>query len=559
MNKLRLGGLSATLIIFASIIGLSGCYKDNFDFDRMREDMIEWEPDIAFPIVYSTLRAEEIISASDSTNIYVYDSDNFITLIYRRQVFSQTVNDFFQFPFNQELNESMSLNAVEITEFTTSGSTATIKNSGLTFGISGPGGSQLDKVVFYTGNMNISFESDFQHSGTLQVSMPELRLNGVPFLQSYPIDYQNGPVSFSVSVPLAGYEMDLNSGNGPNTIPINYTLTLNNGNGAIPTPLNEVQITQGFNQMVIDYAEGDFGNFSLGVDPGTVDLDVVQSEHEGYLYFEDPRMKLRITNGIGAEMLVGIDELYATGDPGQLDVDVSSLIPTGQFTVPAAPAPGQLAVQEFYFDKNNSNIQAVVNDQYDEVYHDLNAQVNPGTGPYTNFAGRTSSLEVVADVELPFYGFSNHFTIIDTLEVPFDEASDFADNIERGLLRINTVSHFPVDGLLKLYFADSNYVVIDSVLTDGSFVIRSGVVEETAPFDGNTFKVISPTNTNNDIELDTARINSLFASRYLLIYADITSTNDAGHNIKLFTEDYIEVRIGLRVKLKAKPSDINDF
>jgi hypothetical protein len=112
---------------------------------------------------------------------------------------------------------------------------------------------------------------------------------------------------------------------------------------------------------------------------------------------------------------------------------------------------------------------------------------------------------------------------------------------------------------LKLYFADTNYTVIDSVLTDGSYIIRSGVVEETAPFDGNTFKVVAPTNTNNDIELDTARINSLFQSRYLLIYADITSTNNAGHNIKLFTDDYIDVRIGLRVKLKAKPSDINDF
>lgn len=559
MNKLSFSGFSALLAFAIIATALTGCYKDNFDFDRMREDMIEWEPDIAFPLVYSILDAEEIISISDSTNIYEYDADNFITLIYRRRVFSQTVNDFFQFPFNQQVNENMSLNAVEITEFTTTGSTATTTSSGLTFGISGPGGSQLDKVVFHSGTMNISFTSNFEHSGTLQVSIPEMRFNGTPFLQSYPINYQGGGVTFSIAIPLAGYEMDLDNGNGPNTIPINYTLTLNQGGGAVPTPANQVQINHSFEQMVMEFADGDFGNFSLVINPGSVDLDVVQSEHEGYLYFEDPRLRFRVTNSIGAEMLVGIDQFYAEGDAGQLNIDLSSLIPTGQFTVPSAPSPGDSATLEYYFTKNNSNIQAVVNDEYAEVHHDLSAEVNPGGGTHYNFASLNSAVEVVADVELPFWGYSDHFTIIDTVEVPFDEASDFADNIERALLRINTVSYFPVDGLLKLYFADTNYTVIDSVLTDGSYIIRSGVVEETAPFDGNTFKVVAPTNTNNDIELDTARINSLFQSRYLLIYADITSTNNAGHNIKLFTDDYIDVRIGLRVKLKAKPSDINDF
>ncbi len=559
MNISKMSGPTA-LVAFA-VIGLlfTGCYKDNFDFDRMREDMIEWEPDIAFPLVYSTLNAEEIIGISDSTNIYVYDADNFITLIYRRRVFSQTVNDFFQFPFNQQVNQNMSLNALEITQFTTNGSVATTANSGITFGISGPGGSQLDKVVFQSGTMNISFTSNFQHSGTLQVSIPEMRLNGTPFLQSYPIDYQGGAVSVSVNIPMAGYEMDLDNGSGPNTVPINYTLTLNQGGGAVPTPSNQVQIDHSFEQMVMAFADGDFGSFPLVINPGQVDLDVVQSEHDGFLYFEDPRLKLRVTNCIGAEMLVGIDELYATGNPGQLNIDISSLIPTGQFTIPAAPSPGDSSTLEYYFTKNNSNIQSVVNDQYDEVYHDLSAQVNPVGGSNYNFAALNSAVEVVADVELPFWGYSNHFTIVDTVEVPFDEASDFADNVERALLRINTVSHFPVDGLLKLYFADSNEVVIDSVLTDGSYIIRSGQVQETSPFDGTTFRVVAPTNTNNDIELDTARINSLFRSRYLLIYADITSTNDAGHNIKLFTEDFIDVRIGLRVKLKAKPSDIDDF
>lgn len=541
------------------MITISGCYKETFDFNDMKEDFITWEPDIAFPIVYSILDAEEIISVSDSTNIYQYDPDNFITLIYRRRIFSRTVNDFFQFPVSQALNQGINLDAGETATFTATGSISKPVGGALTFGLTGPGGSQLDKVTFQSGFMRIAFTSNFEHSGNLEVSMPELRLNGSPFFQTYAIDYQGGVVNVDILIPLDGYEMDLDNGMGPNTIPINYTLNLTQGGGATPTPANQVQINHSFEEMVIGFADGYFGNFTLEVDPADVDLDVVQSEHSGNIYFEDPRFRLRVTNTIGAEVDVTLDQFYATGGPNpDVDIDLSSLIAGNQFTIPGAPAVGDSSVLEYYFTKNNSNIEDIVNNEYAEVHHDVSGEVNPN-GPAYNFAELNSALEVVADVELPFWGYSDHFTIIDTLEVPFNEAEDFADNIERGLLRVNTVSHFPVDGILKLYFADSLYNVIDSVLTDGSYIIRSGVVEETSPFDGNTFRVIAPTQTNNDIELDTARINSLFDSKYLLLAADITSTNDAGHNIKVFLEDYIEIRIGLRVKLKADPTIADDF
>jgi hypothetical protein len=530
---------------------LSGCFKDDFDFDRMKEDMITWEPDIAFPVVYSIMTAQDMISSADSTNIYEYDSDNFITLIYRKRIFSQTVNDFFQLPQFQSFDQPISLTATEIGNFSSNGSVQKTVNSGLTMSLTGPGGSQLDKVLYESGFMNISFSSEFQHSGSLEVSMPEMRLNGVAYVQSFPIVYTGGTVTFSIDIPLAGYEMDLNNGGGANTIPINYELTLNEGNGSTPTTSDLFQVSQSFQNLKMAFADGDFGNFNLLIDPADVDLDVVQSEHDGYLYFEDPRLRLSITNSIGASIAVTLNQFYATGPQGQQNIDLSALIPSNQFTVPAAPSIGNSSSLEYYFTKDNSNIQSIINDQYENLHHELGAVVNPG-GPTYNFAALNSAVEVVADVELPFWGYSNHFTIIDTLEVPFDDVNTLSDNIERALLRINTVSHFPVDGLLKLYFADSSLAVIDSVLTDGSFVIRSGVVNA----DG---KTITATQTNNDIELDTQRINSLFASRFLLIYADITSTDNAGRNIKLYTEDNIEVRIGLRVKLKASPSVIDEF
>ena len=103
MRSFRPGGSTTLLALGMAMLILSGCFKDDFDFDRMKEDMITWEPDIAFPVVYSIMTAQDMISSADSTNIYEYDSDNFITLIYRKRIFSQTVNDFFQLPqFGQQ-------------------------------------------------------------------------------------------------------------------------------------------------------------------------------------------------------------------------------------------------------------------------------------------------------------------------------------------------------------------------------------------------------------------------------------------------------------------------
>ena len=551
MRKYPLGLSAIILFATALIISITGCYKDTFNFDDMREDFITWEPDIAFPIVYSILNAEEMIGLSDTTNIYEFDSDNFITLIYRRRIFSQTVNDFFQLPSNQVNNELVMLTAGEIGTFTGTGQVQTTQNSGLILALTGPGGSQLDKMRFHSGNMNISFTSDFQHSGSLLVEMPEMRLNGAPFSQTYAIDYQVGEVSVSIDIPLTGYEMDLDNGGPANSQPINYTLTLNDGGGTTPTTASQVEINHAFEGMVMAFADGDFGNFPLEIGPGQVDLDVLQSEHGGHLYFEDPKFRFNVRNTIGAEIDVHIDELYADGDLGQTNIDLSALITGNQFTIPPAPAIGDTAILEYLFTQNNSNIKDLVNLQYQEIYHDVSTEVNPNEPAY-NFATLNSAVEVTADIELPFWGFSDHFTIIDSVEVPFDEAADFADNVEHGLLRINTLSHFPVDGKLTVYFADSLENPIDSILWNDEYIIQSGIVNS----DG---KVIAPVNSNNDVELDRERIDALFASKYLFIKAILTSTDDAGRNIKLYGEDNIEVRIGLRVKLRASPSDLDDI
>ncbi|MCF8256843.1 MAG: hypothetical protein K9J06_04790 [Flavobacteriales bacterium] len=527
----------------AAILSVPACTEDYFDFDRMQDEIFVWNPDLAFPLVFSSLTVEDII-VEDDENQYVTDSDNFITLVKTVTVFSETLNEFLRLTSPQGLGTVVSLNQGEIDQFTGSGQVQKVVSPPYTLSFDNVSGAELQHAVFSSGLMSIHVTSDFQHSGSLLVSMPELRLNGLPFSQSYPISYTGGVFDQTFTADLTGYEMTLNSGGGTHSIPIFYTVLLQNGGGAVPNTGNSVNIDHSFTTLDMAFADGYFGQFDLDVPEGVVQMDLLDN---GALYFEDPRLRLVVTNQIGASMRVNVQHLYGQGDAGLLPFDYSQAMGT-PFIIAAAPSVGDSSVQSFYFTRTNSNIATLVNGQYNDLFHDFDATVNPAGQSY-NFASRNSTVRVTAEAELPFWGKSNHYIFEDTLDNPLAEIGDIKDNIEQGLLRINTLNGFPMDGILKLYLMDSLNNVVDSLLANGEYTIRSGPVNSNG-------RVTSPANTNNDIPIDTARVNTLFGAKYLIVHADLTSTGNAVENIRIYGDDRLQVRIGLQVKLKASPADL---
>lgn len=538
--------ISSVFLVLGALLNISACTEDYFDFDRMQDNIFTWTPDLAIPLVFSSLTVEDII-AEDEQNTYQIDEDNFITLVFTRTVFSETLNEFLRIESPQGLGTIISLNAGEITQFTTSNQVQKTVNPSFALSFNSASDASLDRVILDGGTMTIAVTSDFEHSGSLVVSMPEMRLNSLPFQQSYPINFTGGVFSQTFQVDMTGYEIMLNSGGGIHSIPIVYTLNLQNGGGATPLPTNSVNVNHSFSTLEMAFADGYFGQFDLNVPAGRVAIELLDN---GALYFEDPRLQLNVINQIGASMRVAVQELSGDGEAGLTPFNFSQAM-SSPFTINAAPAPGDSSLQSFLFNRSNSNIATLVNGQFNNLNHDFDATVNPAGNTY-NFAARNSAVKVTADVQLPFWGKSNHYIFEDTLDNPMGELDDIKGNIEHGLLRINTLNGFPMDGILKLYLADSLFNVVDSLLANGEFVIRSG------PVDSNG-KVISPVNTNNDIPIDTARVNTLFGAKYLFVHADLTSEGNAVDNIRIYSDDMLQVRIGLQVKLNASPADFDDL
>lgn len=543
--------IGVATVLLTTALSLHSCTQDYFEMDRMQEDFITWEPDLAIPLVKSDVTVEDIIGQADTTNIYEYDEDNFITAIYRRRVFSQTINDLFPVPASLPLIDTKQLTATEVADFIANGQVSS--NFSNTHSLAFLGNdAELEHIRFFVGStLRINVMGDIDHGGTLVVTFPELRLNGVPLTRTVPLTAQSGSTSGSVTVDVTGYEATLNT-NGSNSVPVQYQLTLLNGGGVPPTTVNQLSITNEFQDGRLSYADGYFGQFNLAVPPNDVNVDLFEGgENEGTIYFEDPRLRIRINNSFGVPFQGQINSLIASGEPGVTPVNFNTVVPGGVFNIPASVSIGDTVSQEYLFDQDNSNIKPIVNDNYDSFVYDMGASGNDA-GQTFNFATLNSVLEVIADVELPFHGRSDHFTVKDTIDSPLTEVENLKDNIQEALLRISTLNGLPADAIIKLYMADSLYNVTDSVLANGEFVARSGPIDS----DG---RVITPMNTNNDIPLDSTRVETLFGAKYLIYHADITSTDDAVPNIRIYGDDQLDVRIGLRAKLKASPTDLDEL
>ncbi|MFT5279475.1 MAG: hypothetical protein ACI9P8_001112 [Bacteroidia bacterium] len=525
--------------------------------ENLKDDPFTWSPDLAFPLVFSTLNAADIITNVDTTNIYMVDDDNFVTLIYRNVVFSKTINDLFKIPNAIPFLDSRSLSGTEVSDFNNNGSVSAPFNGDHGFDLDTTAATaQLEFVEFYDGStMEVALLGDFLAEGSVTVSYPELTLSGVPLSHTFNFDNTTGQgISQSASKDIAGYRLVL-SAPTPNNLEMNYQFNLTTGS---VDASNSIQAISVLNNARIGLTVGDFGQINLEIAPDVVDIDILDNQQEGNLNFIDPRLKVTMKNSFGMSMQGTINQLRAIGDGAQfIDVDYTSV--TGSpFIIDGGTNPGDTNTVEWYFTGtqnvtpgSNSNIDLVMNANYQDLVYDLDASTNPAGGsPNPNWATANSALEVTADIELPFWGTASNFTIRDTIDFPIGDADEFRDNIIEALLRVNTLNGFPVDGALILHFTDSLYNITASVLNNGELLVRSGTIDANG-------RVVSQTNENNDIILDTQKINAVFGAKYIILDAIMNSTNGGQTAIRLYDDYELQVNLGFQVKLSASPSDLD--
>ena len=535
--------LTGLFIIAVLILIIPACMKDNFEFDKLTKTT--WNPNIAVPLVYSSLTIEDMLAKQDNAGLIVVGSDKFCTLVYNGNLFSLIASDLITIPEQQPPPYSASLNSGQISAFTFAGTITVPYSQNISFD-SGLNGPKIDSVIFKTGEIALALNSDFKYSGQIKIIIPGAKKSGAVFSKIIPFTYSGSvPVLSNATYDLTGYRFDMtNGGTTFNEFLVNFEVTLS-GAGPPVLATDQMTLTQTLSNLKFDKIFGDIGQMSLSPAVDSVDISVFKNVlGAGSFTLVDPRIKVLISNSYGVPINASLSQ-FEGYTPG-----------AGTYAITGSPNPlpilspdysqiGQILQDSFSLNNTNSNIVSVINNTPKYLIYKIASQTNPAGGvTHSNFVIDTSRFKVDMELELPLWGTAMNFVLSDT--IPFKISETIPDEVESVLIRTFNSNGFPFDVNLQVYFVDSLYTKLDSLVIPNQLILNSAMVNST------TGKVISPTSTIYDGVLSKSRLSNLETSKFLLIKAIANTTNGGSTNVKIYSDYKIDVKMGLQVHVKAK-------
>lgn len=530
------------LAAISVIILFNACIKDNFDFNKLAKT--EWNPNLAVPLVYSSLTVQDILTKNDKSGVIHVDSTNFCTLVYQGNLFSIGASDLVKMPDQDIPPYTASLDLSQI-PILVSNATITIPYSQTINFTPGTNNPKIDSVVFKSGMLDLKLNSDFKYNGKVKIEIPTARKNGKIFSETLSLNYTGTiPVLANLAVDLTGYHFDMTKGGTTyNQFVVNYELTLS-GNGTAPTTSNKVMMSGTFKNLNFDRMFGDLGQLPLSLDKDTVDISVFKNAiGSGLISFVDPRLKMIFYNSYGIPINATIAQLDAY-TPGSVPYQITGFPSPLPLYSPGMNEVGVTKIGSFTLNNSNSNMSTIIKKIPQSIIYKIDSKTNPTGATHNNFILDTSRFKVDMEVQLPLWGTAKDFVLIDTADFKLEQ--NLTEEVESATIRTYNSNGFPMDIAMQVYFADSTYKKLDSLIIPYQLILKSAIVNP------GTGKVVSPTEKIYDITLTQDRVRKLKTAKYLLIKANATTTSGGNTNVKIYANYKIDVKLGVQAKIRKK-------
>lgn len=558
--------ISITLLIilfFATI----GCKKKEISLDNVKTPTLE--PSFALPLLYASLNLGDVEKKFDVNNFLYNDNTNLFELVYRDRVFELSANDVVQIP-TQNYSTSYSMpntNQVALTGGGAGYTTTYTHQTSINFNV--PNGAQLDSVIIQTGTIDIDISSDFMHSATIELTIPSLIKNGNQLQQTLVVNYTGTtPITNSTSIDLSGYTVDLtNSGTTTNSFDIiavfNITSTGNPISGS-----EQIELNIGLDVNTFESIWGYLGQVTNIINQDTSYVSLFKDLAGGQVHFEDPKLNLIIANTTGVDVQAQFSAVFAPDN--STNVNLGGVGLNSLPLISRATNPGDTTITYHTIDNNNTSptLSNLLDEGPGEIVYSSSATSNP-SGVTNNFVLGDALVWCDAEVVLPIYGWARNFTLSDTSDLDIantlniDSTSNLTvEDVKQLTLRLIIDNGLPIDAGVQLYFADTNFVVIDSLFkTTGGIenIFEKGIVDFSLPVtDPNHGKVIKSTRDITDIIVSQELIKKLVNNKSKkLIYKAraLTSEANSGQNVKIYPEYTVGIKASAKVDFQVNLED----
>lgn len=526
------------LLIVISFL-LQACYKDKFDFAKLTKT--EWNPDLAAPLIKSTMTMKDLLEIGDVS--FIEDGDNFITIVYSDRIYSDFAQDMitipdqildtnfnFTYPISLPLGDSTTESYVFTQEFST--------NNGEIF----------DSIFIKKGTLHFQTVGNMNHNGKIVVTIPQLtKANGETFRKTIEYKYTgNLPVIVSKNFDLVGYKMKFSHVGSMNILKEYVDITAYADGNANTSPY---YFSTQKNLIGMEFYKvfGYLGQYEHKFEKDKVSIGLFDGLTIGEQILEDPRINLIFYNSIGAPLNINFLDFTAINGANQVALS-SSILQSINVDYPNIYNVGQTVISKITLDKSNSNVQDVFDISPEKITYEVEGKSNPTGTVIKNFVIDTSNFYMDVEVEIPLFGRAWNFTMQDTNKnFNFEEDIGDIDEIQYIEVVLNAHNELPAEGLIQVYFTDSNYVVIDSLYSSNEQIIHSAI-----PGAPPTYRVIQKTHKTTSVILDKPKMDKIKNAEKLITSIKFSTVNNGGTIVKFYSDYTIDLKVGVNVKLKTE-------
>lgn len=518
---------------FIFFVALFGCDSDYiFDIENVAKP--EWSPDLALPIGSAEYTFKELLNQADSLVEIQEDQNNFITLVYEKELFSESASDFIGL-VDQNYSETYTIDIPPpLPDPVVSSDVSFTTTKTLSFFYDPGKNENIDSLFFKSGELNLSVTSTINAEVAAEIIFRNLYIDNHPYRINLNLDnYGGASVTEQINDTLQNLKIDLSN----NDLIVDVKLDITTY-GAPVSSSDQVTIDIELQNFFFQAFYGNIGTRTLLIDDERFTYEIFNEFDFGEIFFDDPRLVFSVINSFGLTAAIDLYRINAE-DPQEGRLNLTGPIVT---TPPIIDAPdfsqiGESVPSVISINKSNSNFNELVSELPTALNIPIDATTNPA-GETENFVLDSSKIEIFLAAELPLdlriANLNNNFT--------FTFNSGDIEYVKEALLRVNVVNGFPLEGKTEVTFRNDSAGHLLTITPNEDF---ESPLFEGAPVDENGF-VTSPSSTTNDFLLTSEDLRLIEKATEVKLNVELNTTDaDSKKTVKLLSTYKIKINLGI--------------
>lgn len=535
----------AAFFISGLFLFMNSCLDPGWDFERISDEVV-LSPGIAVPLFYGSLELGDMIDQVNITNTIKRFDDGLLYISYSQDLISLPANEIIDIPNQTFLEFFIDSDIALAPEWIGAGVGDTVefrKNRDGVFVFDN--NEKIDSIHVKTMDMVIDVRSTFKHRGILTITSESIIIDGEPFRDVIQISDVSGNFTYTRTIPVDGHTIYLdNSRPDTSILPLTFDLDLINSGNPVQTS-ESCDISMTFVDPEFYAVFGYIGDYNLISTTGNLEVNIFDTDDfDGTLLFADPRFTLDIINSYGLEAEVDLYNLQSYSRSNNVYTDISfdpGIVP---FRVggPGFDNIGDTVKTLFIIDRDDSNVFEAMETFPSEFRYSVSAMANPDGPGSKNFLTDTSDLKIGFELTLPVWIKAEGWALDDTLEFDFQEefGEEPAEIIDYLRLTLDAANYLPMQMNMQIYFADQNYIILDSLFIDDKFILPPLINAED--------QVEEPIEYSKFVEFYKEDIERIEPSKHMIIRASVNTTDS---ELNKYVKFYSSYTVDFKLKMKA--------